>query len=593
LANRAITRPAIARPKSEVRPLRGLEKAPTGIHGLDQISGGGLPRGRATIVCGGPGCGKTMLGLEFLIRGALQFDEPGVLIAFEETPQEMARNVASLGFDLEDLAKRKKLFLEHVYIEPSEIQETGEYDLEGLFIRLAHAAEIVGAKRVMLDTIEALFSGFSNPGILRAEIRRLFRWLKERQLTTVITAEKGEGTITRYGLEEYVSDCVIVLDHRIEEQISTRRMRIVKYRGTSHGADEYPFLIDQQGVSVLPVTSLELNHKVSTERVSSGVPDLDAMLGGEGFFRGSSALVSGTSGSGKTTLGISFAEATCRRGERSLYVGFEESADQVLRNAQSVGVDLEPHLRSGLLAYHAWRPTQYGMEMHLLRIHKLVEQINPQTVVVDPITNLISSGNRSEVHSMLMRLLDMFKERQITALFTSLTRGGNALEQSEVAISSMIDTWILLRDVELSGERNRCIYVLKSRGMAHSNQVREFLLTSQGIKLLPAYIGAAGVLTGSSRVAQEAKERAEAAARNVENERRRQELDRKRVVLHAQIKALQAELASEENQIKLELLQESEHERQSEDDREAMARQRGAELPEETAPLQKSAGVDL
>jgi circadian clock protein KaiC len=588
LANRSV----LARQKSEIRSLRGLEKALTGIHGLDQISGGGLPEGRATIVCGGPGCGKTMLGLEFLIRGALQFDEPGVLMAFEETPQEMARNVASLGFDLEDLARRKKLFLDHVFIEPSEIHETGEYDLEGLFIRLEHAVEVVGAKRVMLDTIEALFSGFSNPGILRAEIRRLFRWLKERELTTVITAEKGEGTITRHGLEEYVSDCVIVLDHRIEDQISTRRMRIVKYRGTSHGADEYPFLIDQQGVSVLPVTSLELKHTASTERVSSGIPDLDAMLGGAGFFRGSSVLVSGTAGSGKTTMGISFAEASCARGERSLYIGFEESADQVRRNASSVGIDLDPHLQSGLLTYKAWRPTQYGMEMHLLRIQKLVEQIDPQTVVVDPISNLLTGGARNEVHSMLMRLLDMLKERQITALFSSLTRAGDALEQSEVAISSMIDTWILLRDVEMNGERNRCIYALKSRGMAHSNQVREFLLTSEGIKLLPAYIGAAGVLTGSSRLAQEARDKAEAIARNVQNAQRRQDLDRKRGVLQAQIKALQAELASEENQIKQEIRQENERERQLADDREAMARQRGAEVPEESAPLEKSAGGD-
>lgn len=591
MANRSV----IARPKTEIRSLRGLEKAATGIHGLDQISGGGLPRGRTTIVCGGTGCGKTMLGLEFLIRGALQFDEPGVLLAFEETPQEMARNLASLGFDLEDLARRKKLFLDHVYIEPSEIQETGEYDLEGLFIRLEHAVEVVGAKRVMLDTIEALFSGFSNPGILRAEIRRLFRWLKERELTTVITAEKGEGTITRHGLEEYVSDCVIVLDHRIEDQISTRRMRIVKYRGTSHGADEYPFLIDQQGVSVLPVTSLELKHKASTERVSCGVPDLDTMLGGKGFFRGSSALVSGTAGSGKTTLGISFAAASCARGERSLYIGFEESADQVRRNAKSVGIDLDPYLQSGLLAYNAWRPTQYGMEMHLLRIQKLVEQIDPQTVVVDPVTNLITSGARKEVHSMLMRLLDMLKEREITALFTSLTRAGDAPEQSEVAISSMIDTWILLRDVELNGERNRCVYVLKSRGMAHSNQVREFLLTSEGIKLLPAYIGGAGagVLTGSSRLAQEARDKAEEIARDIQKAQRRQDLDRKRSVLQAQINALQAELAADENQIQQEIRQENERERQFEDDREAMARQRGAEVPEESEPLKKFAGGDL
>ncbi len=565
------------RVKSEPSRVMPVEKAPTGIKGLDDISGGGFPRGRTTIVCGGPGCGKTVLGLEFLVRGVLQFDEPGVLMAFEETPQDMAQNVASLGFDLEDLARQKKLALDYVYLEPSEIQETGDYDLEGLFIRLEHAVSTVGAKRVMLDTLEALFSGFANPGILRAEIRRLFRWLKDRQLTTVITAEKGEGTLTRYGLEEYVSDCVILLDHRIEEQISTRRMRIVKYRGTSHRADEYPFLIDESGLSVLPVTSLELRHNAPTERVSTGIADLDVMLEGKGFYRGSSTLVSGTSGSGKTTLSISFAEASCRRGERSLYVGFEESADQVVRNAKSVGIDLEPSLRSGNFSYHAWRPTQYGMEMHLLRIHKLVEEVNPQIVVIDPITNLIASGGRKEVHSMLMRLLDMLKERQITALFTSLTQPDGNLEKTEVGISSLMDTWILLRDVELNGERNRCMYVLKSRGMAHSNQVREFLLTSHGIKLLPAYVGDGGVLTGSSRVAQEARDQAETMNRDFAVQRRRQELDHKRSVIEAQIKALQAELAVEENQIQQQLREESERQQRQRNFHEALSRMRRAD----------------
>jgi circadian clock protein KaiC len=584
--------PLATREKSDTQRLSPLEKAPTGIKGLDQITLGGFPKGRTTIVCGGPGCGKTMLGLEFLVRGAVQFDEPGVLMAFEETPQDMAQNVASLGFDIEDLASRKKLFLDYVYIEPSEIQETGEYDLEGLFIRLQHAVDTVGAKRVMLDTLEALFSGFAKPGILRAEIRRLFRWLKERQLTTVVTAEKGEGTLTRYGLEEYVSDCVIVLDHRIEEQISTRRMRIVKYRGTSHGADEYPFLIDDQGLSVLPITSLELQHKASSERVSSGVPDLDAMLEGQGFYRGSSTLVSGTSGSGKTTLGISFAEASCLRGERSLYVGFEESAGQVTRNAKSVGIDLEPHLRSGLLSYNAWRPTQYGMEMHLLRIHKLVEKVNPDTVVVDPISNLVSTGARKEVHSMMIRLLDMLKERQITALFTNLTQPGGSLEKSEVGISSLMDTWILLRDVELNGERNRCIYVLKSRGMAHSNQVREFLLTSQGIRLLPAYVGTGGVLTGSSRVAQEAQDQAAAVAQDLEAERRRQELVRKRAVIEAQMKALQAQLDVEENRLRQELREDGERGRREQTVRDTLVRMRHAEVSEQTEPGKNPVGGD-
>jgi len=571
--------------------LASLEKVPTGIKGLDEISGGGLPKGRTTIVSGGPGCGKTMLGLEFLVRGAVEFNEPGVLMTFEETPEEMTRNVASLGFNLKDLAERKKLFLDYVYVEPSEIQETGEYDLEGLFIRLQHAVETVGAKRVVLDTLQALFSGFSNPGILRAEIRRLFRWLKERGLTAVVTAEKGDGTLTRHGLEEYVSDCVIVLDHRINDQISTRRMRIIKYRGTSHGADEYPFLIDEQGMSVLPLTSLKLGQGASTERVPSGVADLDEMLEGKGYFRGSSILVSGPAGSGKTTLATSFADATCRRGERCLYIGFEESAKQLERNMKSVGFDLQPWVKKGLLVHEAWRPTQYGMEMHLLRIHKLVEKLKPRSVIIDPVTNLITGSTEKEVHAMLMRLIDFLKDCEITSFMTSLTAGGDNLEQSEVNISSLIDTWILLRDAELNGERNRVLHVLKSRGMAHSNQLREFVMTRERIKLIPAYIGSGGVLTGSSRVAQAAREEAEALVRQEEVQRRQQELDRKRRALQAQIDSLQAEFAAEEEEMRRSIEQEQERAQTLEEGREAMARSRGASpRSKRKAPMAKAAG---
>jgi len=432
---------------SQSRSLPGLQKAATGIKGLDEISAGGLPRGRTSIVCGGPGCGKTMLALEFLVRGAEEFGEPGVLLAFEETPEEMARNVASLGFDLKGLSDKKKLFLDFVRIEPSEIHETGDYDLEGLFLRLQYAIDSIGAKRVVLDTLEALFSGFPNQALLRAELRRLFRWLKERGLTSLVTAEKGDGTLTRQGLEEYVSDCVILLDHRINEQISTRRLRIVKYRGTRHGADEFPFLIDERGLSVLPLTSLGLNHKVSKERVSTGVPDLDAMMQGKGYYRGSSVLITGTAGSGKTTLVSHFADACCRRGERCLFIGFEESTDQLFRNAATIGIDLNQGVKQGLLFHHAWRPTQYGMEMHLLRIHKLLDEIKPRSIILDPISNLIMGSSAHDVRSMLMRLIDFLKEKGVTALLSSLTQGGDHLEATNEHISSLIDTWILLRDI--------------------------------------------------------------------------------------------------------------------------------------------------
>src|SRR5580698_9110747 len=568
--------PSRVKRSSAPRELLPLEKTPTGIPGFDEISEGGLPKGRTTIVCGGAGCGKTMFGIEFLARGAQEYNEPGVLMAFEETPEDIARNVASLGFDIEALANQKKLFLDFISVEPHEIQESGDYDLEGLFIRLQSAVDAVGAKRVMFDTLEALFSGFKNPGILRAEFRRLFRWLKDRGLTTVITAERGEGTLTRHGLEEYVSDCVILLDHRIKDQISARRLRIVKYRGTKHGADEYPFLIDERGMSILPLTSLQLQHSVSAERVSSGVLDLDEMLEGKGYFRGSSILVTGTAGSGKTTLAASFVDASCRRGERCLYIDFEESRDQVARNMSSVGLDLDQWAKKGLLAHEAWRPTQFGIEMHLLRIHKLIEKVKPQCVVIDPITNLLNGSSDKEVYSMLMRLIDFLKVAGITTVFVSLTSGGSDLEQTTVGISSLTDTWILLRDVELNGERNRCIYVLKSRGMAHSNQLREFVLTAQGVKLLPVYVGPGGVLTGSSRVTQESAERAEALQKQQEIERKQLDATRKRLTIQAQVTALQAELDAVEKEEKTLTQEDKERGMQDKADRDTLAKSRGS-----------------
>jgi circadian clock protein KaiC len=571
-----------------------LEKASTGIAGLDEISNGGFPRGRTTIVCGGPGCGKTMLAMEFLIRGAKEYDEPGVLVAFEETPQEMERNVASLGFDLRSLVNQKKLYLDYVYVEPSEIQETGDYDLEGLFIRLQHAVDSVGAKRICLDTLEALFSSFSNEAVLRAELRRLFRWLKDRDLTTVITAEKGDNMLTRNGLEEYVSDCVILLDHRVRDQISTRRLRIVKYRGTSHGADEYPFLIDNHGISVLPVTSLELHHEVSNERVSTGISDLDEMLGGEGFFRGSSILISGTAGSGKTTMAASFVNAACQRGERCLFVGFEESVAQVGRNMESVGLNLKQWKDQNLLVHEAWRPSQYGIELHLLRIHKLIERVQPQHVVIDPITNLITGSQQKEVYSMLVRLMDYLKGKSITALFTNLNANGDQMEQTDIGISSLTDTWILCRDLELNGERNRCVYILKSRGMSHSNQIREFVMGSDGIHLIPPYIDSGLVLTGSSRIAQEAKEKAEELLRLRSIEQKREALERKRSALDAQIKTLNMEFAAEEMELESSIRQQISSEKQLEMERDAMNRLRSGDsrLTDTTASV-KAAGDSI
>jgi circadian clock protein KaiC len=527
---------------------RQLPKAPTGIQGLDEITGGGLPKGRPTLVCGGTGCGKTLLAMEFLVRGATQFNEPGVFMAFEETAKELTQNVASLGFDLKDLIARKKMVLDFVYIERSEIEETGEYDLEGLFIRLGQAIDSIGAKRVVLDTIDSLFAGLPNPLILRAELRRLFRWLKDKGVTAIITGERGEGTLTRQGLEEYVSDCVILLDQRASDLISSRLLRIIKYRGSTHGRNEYPFLIDENGISVLPITSLGLQQAASTQRIPTGIERLDAMLGGAGYYRGSSVLISGTAGTGKSSFAAHFAQAACRRGERALYFTFEESPSQIMRNMRSIGIDLSPWVQKGLLQFEAHRPTFAGLEMHLTTMRKAVTAFKPQVVIVDPLNSFIIGGNETQVKSMLMRLVDFLKMNQITSLYTSLTSDSGALEQTDVAISSVIDTWVLLRAIEIGGERNRGLYILKSRGMAHSNQIREFLLTDHGVELRDVYVGPGSVPSGSARLTQEAKEQAAQAARKQEVERGQLELERKRKALEAQIAAMRVEFEAQETE---------------------------------------------
>src|SRR5450759_5124945 len=526
-------------------PATRLPKCATGIQGLDEITGGGLPRGRPTLVCGGAGCGKTLLAVEFLVRGAAQFGEPGVFMAFEETEAELKANVASLGFDLAGLVQRKKIVIDYVHMEPVEVQESGEYDLEGLFVRLNHAIDSIGAKRVVLDTLEALFASLPNEAILRAELRRLFRWLKDKGVSAVITAERGREQLTRHGLEEYVSDCVIVLDHRVFDQIATRNLRVMKYRGALHGTNEFPFLIGDEGISVLPITSLGLNHKASNERIATGIPRLDSMLGGRGFFRGSSILLTGTPGTGKTIVAANFAHAACRRGERALFFSFVESPAQIIRNMHSIGLRLEPLVKRGLLRFHSARPSLYGLEMHLATMFKEIMAFQPHVVIMDPITSLMDAGTASEGKGMVTRLIDYLKAGQVTTLFTSLTQSGNALQQTEAAMSSLMDSWLLLQDFEGNGERNRVLYVLKARGMAHSNQIREFLISNRGIDLVDAYIGPSGVLTGAARVAQGALEKAVVLANQQEAATLKREVERKRAALDRQINGLRSDYETE------------------------------------------------
>jgi circadian clock protein KaiC len=551
-----------------------LRKSKTGIEGFDELTLGGLPTGRPTLVCGSAGCGKTLFASTFLLNGARDYDEPGIFVTFEERPVDIVDNVASLGFAIEDLIAANKLHIEHIAIAPAELAEIGEYDLEGLFLRLELAVAEIGAKRIVLDTIETLFSSFQNPAILRAEIRRLFDWLKEHDLTAVITGERGDGTLTRQGLEEYVSDCVILLDHRVHNQISTRRLRVVKYRGSAHGTNEYPFLIDQEGFSVLPVSALGLNHKVFDSRIASGIADLDAMLANGGFHRGSSILVSGVAGSGKSSVAACFANAACARGERAIYFSFEESAAQTIRNMTSIGLDLGKWIDNGQLRYVAARPTFYSLEMHLAVMLREITRFRPDLVVLDPISAFIGLGERLEIQAMLLRMVDFLKTHGITAIFSHLMHSQDGATETDAGLSSLMDAWILLLNREVGGEFNRELYLLKARGMAHSNQVREFVMGNDGIHLVAPYIGGGRALTGSARTAEEARERRAEAERRIKADRITDAIEQRRRKVRAQIEALESDLAADEAELRRTAKLESDYLAQAQADQVAMEKSR-------------------
>ncbi len=571
-----------------IAPPTLLPKAPTGISGLDEVTGGGLPRGRPTLVCGPAGCGKTLLAMEFLVRGITEADENGVFVSFEESAADLVANVASMGFDLRALEAEGRLVLDHVGISGAQAA-SGEWGLDGLLLRLGDAIDSVGATRVVIDTIEVLFGAFTDEGALRAELRRLFTWLKEREVTAVITAERGDGTLTRHGIEEYVADCVIVLDHRVIEQNSTRRLRILKYRGSLHGTNEYPFMIGETGVSVLPITAQGLVHGVSTERVSTGVARLDAMLGDGGYYAGSSILVSGTAGTGKSTIAAQFCEAACARGERALYFGFEESENEIIRNMASVGIDLARGRDAGLLRFECARPSHFGLESHLVGMQRAVVASDPTVVVMDPVSDLLRIGSESEVSSMLTRQIDFLKGRGVTVLFTKLDAGGgSSIDDQRVA--SLVDTWLSLKVMEGDGEHNRLLYVLKARGMAHSNQIREFLLTSAGIELADVYVGPQGVLTGSARQAQEARELSEAAERREALDQRRVSLERRREVVQAQTAALWRDFEEEADTVRRLLSHGSDAVEDRAGQRAEQGRMRRADEPEDAGAPTRAGG---
>ncbi|NUN66007.1 circadian clock protein KaiC [Pseudanabaena biceps] len=555
-----------------------LPKCPTGIQGLDEITGGGLPQGRPTLVCGAAGCGKTLLGVEFLVHGAVEYAEAGVLMTFEETAAEITQNVTSLGWHLDQLVSDDKLIIDHVYIDPQSLAETGEYDLEGLFIRLGNAIQEIGAKRVVLDTLEVLFAGLSNDSIVRSELKRLFEWLKSQGVTAIITGERGEKALTRRGLEEYVSDCVIRLEQQTVDELTTRYLQIFKYRGSQHGSNAYPFLIEEDGIFVSPITSLKLDYDISTEQISTGVPRLDTMLTGGGYYCGSSILITGMAGTGKTTLAGYFAASTCDRGERCLYLATEEAPQQILRNQRSIGLDLKHYIDEGLLRFEAVRPAAYGLEMRLIKIHAWVKEFQPSSVIIDPMSNLATSSTQSQAKSFLMRLIDLFKSQQITVLFTNLLQGGSPSEHTEIGVSSLMDTWIELRTTETNGERNRTLCIVKSRGMRHSNQVREFLFASQGIELMDVYLGEGGYLTGTARLAKQTKVESDKISREQGFGRKKRLFEYQKALVQAQIKALEIQLAADQAELDMFDQQEEESQQVLIENRDSIAELRKADL---------------
>jgi len=472
----------------QTKALHQMHKCPTGITGFDEITGGGLPQNRITLICGGTGSGKTLLGIDFLINGATNYSEPGIFMSFEETEEELYKNVASLNLDLQGLVSHKKLLLEFVLLERRDMQDKGDFNLEGLFIRLEHAIDSIGAKRVVLDSTESLFAGVTDAGILRLEIKRLFRWLKDKHVTAIVTGELGSGSYTRHGLEEYISDCIILLDNRVREQIATRRIRVIKYRGSNHGTNEYPFVIAKEGLSVIPITSAGLDQSGTSKRVSTGIPSLDEMFRGGGYTLGSTVLASGTAGTGKTSLAAAFAVESCKRGERCLFLSYEESPGQLIQNLSSIGFQLEPLMKKGLLKIVSTRPSFFGLEMHLLELYKTIADFKPQSVIIDPLTSLIGQGNRLEIQSMLTRLIDVLKSKGITGFFTSLVSSNDKNDTSgEIGVSSLIDTWIVVRELE-EGEgkkRIRGLFIVKSRGMGHSSDVHKLILSDAGMSLVP------------------------------------------------------------------------------------------------------------
>lgn len=526
-----------------------LEKASSGVPGFEDITHGGLPRGRPTLVCGSAGCGKTLFGMQFLVKGATEKDEPGVFVAFEETESDLRTNVASLGWDMDTLFNQKKFAVESIIISPDEMTEAGQYDLEGLFVRLDAAIREVGARRIVLDTVERLFDAFMDAHIVRAEFRRLLQWLKDRGVTAIVTAERGDGHLTRFGIEEYVSDCVIELSQTMHGQTTRRHLRILKYRGSGHGTNAYPFLIGQRGIHLFPVTELGLDFPVSEERISSGIHRLDEMLGGKGFYRASSLLLSGTAGTGKSSISASFAAAACARDEQVLYISYEESRTQIIRNMKSIGIDLQKWYENGRLVFHTERVTSHDLEEHFFLVKEIIDINQPEVVIIDPVSNMLQMGSPNEVKNLMTRLIDLLKSRGITTLATELVSGGNPMEATNTDISSLIDSWLLLREIESGGERNRLLYVLKSRGMSHSHQVREFILTDHGIELKDVYEGPAGLVTGTARYTQERQEEAQRQHRLEEIERRKNELARKRNLKAAKLKEIEAQYRGEEEEL--------------------------------------------
>ena len=517
----------------------------TGVKGLDDVLGGGIPQGHAMLLVGKPGTGKSILSMEYLLHGIELHKENGVYISFEESEKQIISNAASFGWKFEEMVKKNKLAISYIDMQPEQMRTVGDYDLSALILRVKGAIKKVNARRVVIDGINNLLSTFDDERIIRSDLLRLIREIKEVNATIFITGERGHDSWSKMGFEEYLADGLMHLDNRTDGNYQTREIQVVKCRGINHYTGKSPFIINSEGMSIRPLITADFDYKVLKSRVSTGIADIDNMLGGKGLYRGSTVYITGPSGAGKTSISSSFANGACSRGERALFLAFEESSDQIIRNMKSIGLSLDKWVNEKLLYFYTARATTNSLEGHLDNIMTMVREVEPTCVVLDPISAFRPIANENETKLMLIRLNDYLRARKITTVFTALSSDGEYSEHADVQLSSIADTWIVVRIMDYKGERNNVMQLMKSRGMSHSRQMKEMYFTGNGLKLQNVYQGPEGVLTGAARIGQEKYEKLKEARNVIEIDKNRKKIERKKSLLEASIEALKHEYEEE------------------------------------------------